>query len=76
VQWQVTFSLPANQAGVNVNPSQGTVNPGSGMPVQIQNQTQTHGLQGITGQKGSILFNPTTPDAGPAANLAYTTAGC
>ena len=76
VQWQVTFSQPANQAGVNVNPSQGTINPGGSIPVQIQNQTNAHGMQGITVQKGSILFNPTTPDAGPAANLAYTTAGC
>jgi hypothetical protein len=76
VQWRVTFSLPANQVGVTVNPNQGTVNPGSSMPIQIQYQADAPGPQGISGQQGSIEFNPTTPDAGPAANLAYTTVGC
>jgi hypothetical protein len=76
VQWQVVFSVPADQAGVNVNPNQGTLNPGSNMPVQIQNQTHAHGPQGVPSQQGSVDFNPATPDAGPSPSLAYTTVGC
>jgi hypothetical protein len=76
VQWQVTFSLPANQAGVNVGPNQGTLNPGSNMPIQIQNQTQANGPQGVPSQQGTIAFNPATPDAGSSPTVMYTTVGC
>ena len=76
VQWQVIFSEPADQVGVNVNPNQGTLNPGSSMPLQIQNQTHAHGPQGVAGQKGTIEFNPEIVGAGPPPNITYTTVGC
>lgn len=76
VQWQVAFSLPVNQVGVNVGPNQGTLNPGSSVPVQIQNQTHAHGPQGVPGQQGTIEFDSDTPDAGPSPSLTYTTVGC
>jgi hypothetical protein len=76
VQWRVSFSLPPNQAGINVNPNQGTLNSGSDMPIQIQNQTHATGPQGVPSQQGTIAFNPSTPDAGPSPNVAYSTVGC
>jgi hypothetical protein len=76
VQWQVTFSLPANQAGVNVGPNQGVLNPGSNMPIQIQNQTHANGPQGIPSQQGTITFNSATPQAGSPPTVMYTTKGC
>jgi hypothetical protein len=76
VQWQVTFSLPANQAGINVGPNQGMLNPGSNMPIQIQNQTHAGGPQGVPSQQGAIEFTPSTPDAGSSATVMYTTVGC
>jgi hypothetical protein len=76
VQWQVSFSLPTNQAGINVSPNQGTLTSGSSMPIQIQNQTHATGPQGVPGQQGTIAFNPSTPDAGPSPSLAYGTVGC
>ena len=76
VQWQVTFSLPANQAGINVGPNQGILNPGSSMPIQIQNQTQANGPQGVPSQQGTIAFTPATPDAGSSPTVMYTTVGC
>jgi hypothetical protein len=76
VQWQVRLSLPADQAGVSVSPNQGTLSPGSNMPVQIQNQTLANGPQGIPGQQGTIEFTPDTLDAGAPATLTYTTVGC
>jgi hypothetical protein len=76
VQWQVIFSLPADQAGVSVTPNQGTLNAGTSMPLQIQNQTYAHGPQGVAGQQGTIEFNPEVAGAGPSPSIAYTTVGC
>ena len=76
VQWQVIFSIPANQVGVNVNPNQGTLSAGASMPLQIQNQTSAHGPQGVAGQKGTIEFNPEVVGAGPSPDITYTTVGC
>jgi hypothetical protein len=74
VQWQATFSTPGNAGGVEVGPNQGTLRPGSSMPVQIHMRTKSNDSQG--GQQGTIQFSPTTPDAGPGPILSYTTAGC
>jgi hypothetical protein len=76
VQWQVIFSEPANQVGVNVTPNQGTLNAGASMPLQIQNQTYAHGPQGVVGQQGTIELNPETVGAGPSPDITYTTVGC
>jgi hypothetical protein len=76
VQWQVVFSLPADQVGVNITPNQGTLNAGTSMPLQIQNQTYAHGPQGVAGQRGIIEFNPEVAGAGPSPNITYTTVGC
>jgi hypothetical protein len=76
VQWQAIFSEPADQVGVNVTPNQGTLNAGTSMPLQIQNQTHAHGPQGVAGQQGTIEFNPQIVGAGPSPNITYTTMGC
>ncbi len=76
VQWQVIFSEPADQVGVNINPNQGTLNAGSSTPLQIQNQTHAHGPQGVDGQRGTIEFNAEIVGAGPSPNITYTTVGC
>ena len=76
VQWQAIFSLPSTQVGVSVNPNQGTLNPGTSVPVEILNQTQASGPQGVTGQKGIIEFNPEMLGAGPSVTLTYSTIGC
>jgi hypothetical protein len=76
VQWQAIYSVPLNQVGVAVTPTSGTLNPGTGEPVEIQNQTLASGPQGVTGQKGIIEFNPEMLGAGPSATLTYTTMGC
>jgi hypothetical protein len=71
VSWQAGFSVPADQAGVQVSPDHGDLDAGTSTVVQVQNQTQSGG-----GQQGSILFTPDTPEAGPAPSLSYTTMGC
>jgi hypothetical protein len=70
VDWQVVFSLPADRAGVRVDPQQGELAAGDTVLVQLQNSTQS------SGQQGAIDFAPASPDAGPPASLSYTTAGC
>jgi hypothetical protein len=74
VQWQAIFSTPGNAAGVEVGPNQGTLDPGSSMPIQIHNRTNPNDSQG--GQQGTIQFSPTTPAAGPGPILSYTTTAC
>jgi hypothetical protein len=79
-QWKATFSLPAQQAGVAVTPSQGELEAGDSVQIQIQNTTRANGSQGSSGRQGAITFTPTTSDAGSDAGafatLAYTTQGC
>jgi hypothetical protein len=70
VDWQVAFSLPADQAGVMVYPQQGELAAGDTVLVQLQNTTQS------TGQQGAVDFAPASPEAGPPASLSYTTTGC
>jgi hypothetical protein len=79
VQWQVTFSLPANSAGVEVDPNQGTMRPGTSIAIQIRNRTRDSGSQGVATQQGAIQFNPVnsaTPGAGPSPSVTYTAMGC
>jgi hypothetical protein len=76
LQWQATFSVAANQVGVNVGPNQGTLSPGTSTQLQIQNQAHANGPQGMAGRQGVMEFNPAMPDAGPSASLTYTTVGC
>lgn len=76
VQWQVNLSVPGNQAALNISPNQGTLNPGTSMSLQIQNQTQAHGPQGVSSQQGIIDFVVDTSNAGVPPHLSYTTVGC
>jgi hypothetical protein len=76
IQWQAIFSEPAAQVGVNVTPNQGTLNPGASVPLQIQNQTYSHGPQGVAGQQGTIELNSETVGAGPSPDITYATVGC
>lgn len=76
VQWQVNISVPANQAALNISPNQGTLNAGTSMPLQIQNQTHANGPQGVANQQGVIDFVVDTPAAGAPPHLSYTALGC
>jgi hypothetical protein len=83
-QWQATFSVPAEQAGVAVSPQRGELAAGGSIPIQLQNTTRSSGSQGVAGRQGVITFAPTAPDesqdagpdAGLSARLSYTTVGC
>jgi hypothetical protein len=84
VNWQATFSVPAQQAGVTVSPLRGQLAAGGSVPIQLQNTTRSNGSQGASGRQGVITFTPTAsddnqgagPDAGSSARLSYTTVGC
>jgi hypothetical protein len=84
VNWQATFSVPAQQAGVTVSPLHGQLAAGGSIPIQLQNTTRSNGSQGASGRQGVIAFTPTAsddnqdagPDAGASAKLSYTTVGC
>ena len=79
VQWKATYSFPANMAGVEVGPNQGTLRPGTSMPIQIHNRTRASSPQGVAGEQGTIQFSPVnanTPGVGPSPSLSYTTVGC
>jgi len=85
VNWQATFSAPAQQAGVAVSPQRGQLAAGGSIPIQLQNTTRSNGSQGVSGRQGVITFTPTAsdndnqdagPDAGSSASLSYTTVGC
>jgi hypothetical protein len=76
VEWQAVFSLPDALVGVAVNPQQGQLDTGASTPIQLQNNTQAGGPQGVPSQQGVIQFAPTTLAAGPPASLAYTATGC
>jgi Viral BACON domain len=70
VQWQVVYSVSADQAGVTISPRQGTLRAGNSIVVQVQSKRQSDGQQGI------IHFDPDTSAAGTPPSLSYTTAGC
>jgi hypothetical protein len=70
VQWQVVYSISADQAAVTISPRQGNVRAGTSMVIQIQSKRQSDGQQGV------IHFDPDTSAAGTPPSLSYTTAGC
>ena len=70
VQWQVVYSISADQAAVTISPRQGNVRAGTSMVIQIQSKRQSDGQQGV------IHFDPDTAAAGTPPSLSYTTAGC
>jgi hypothetical protein len=84
VNWQATFSVSAQQAGVTVSPLRGQLAPGGSVSIQLQNTTRSGGSQGGSGRQGVITFTPTVsgdnqdagPDAGSPVSLSYTTVGC
>jgi hypothetical protein len=84
VNWQATFSVSAQQAGVTVSPLRGQLAAGGSVPIQLQNTTRSNGSQGASGRQGVITFTPAasddnqdaTPVAGSSASLSYTTVGC
>jgi ASPM-SPD-2-Hydin domain-containing protein len=71
VQWQVSLSVPTDQAGVAVSPSEGELASGASTTIQLQLQDQSAGQQ-----QGVIRFVPETPEAGASPSLTYTTVGC
>jgi hypothetical protein len=84
VNWQATFSVPTQQAGVTVSPLHGQLATGGSIPIQLQNTTRSNGSQGSSGRQGVITFAPTAsednqgagPDASSSTSLSYTTVGC
>lgn len=70
VQWQVVFSVSADQAGVTISPRQGNLRAGTSIVAQIQNKRQPDGQQGV------IRFDPDTSAAGTPPSLSYTATGC
>jgi hypothetical protein len=76
VDWQVTFSVPQQQAGVVVDPQQGELDAGASIPIQVQTTTQSTGRHGGSGQQGAMSFAPAGSASNPPANLTYTIAGC
>jgi hypothetical protein len=70
VQWQVEFSVSADQAGVAVDPMQGDLSAGTSVALQISNTFQADA------QRGVLRFAPDSPAAGAAPSLSYTTSAC
>jgi hypothetical protein len=76
VQWQANLAVPANQAGVAISPSHGDLAAGASVSLQIRNTTDSDGSQGASSQRGVILFEPTSTDAGSPPSINYTITGC
>ena len=84
VNWQATFSVPTQQAGVTVSPLRGQLAAGGSIPIQLQNTARSNGSQGGSVRQGVITFTPMVsednqgagPDAGSSVSLSYTTVGC
>ncbi len=70
VQWQAVFSIPTDQAGIEVSPNQGGLRAGARVEIQVRTTTPS------TSQQGVIRFEPDSSDAGMAPSLSYTTTGC
>jgi hypothetical protein len=73
VQWQVSLSMPTDQTGVEVSPSEGELASGASTTIQLQLHRQD---QGAGQQQGVIRFVPETPEAGAPPSLTYTAVGC
>jgi hypothetical protein len=70
VQWQAQFSVSPDQAGVEVDPTQGDLSAGASSAIQIRNTAQADARNGV------ILFAPDSSAAGAPPSLSYTTASC
>jgi hypothetical protein len=70
VQWQVVFSVSADQVGVAVDPTQGNLSAGTSITLQISNTSQAGAQQGV------IHFAPDSSAAGAPPTLNYTTSNC
>lgn len=76
VHWQAVLSGSASPAGIAVTPTQGDLDAGASLPIQMQNTTRSTGPQRSSGQQGVIRFAPESAEAGTSPSLSYTTAGC
>lgn len=70
IHWQASFTVPADQANVNISPENGDLGPGESTAIQLQSTTQS------AGQQEAIRFTTSNSQAGPPASLSFTTAGC
>jgi hypothetical protein len=73
VQWQASFSVPTDQAGIEVSPHEGTLDSGASTEIQLQLHRQD---QSAGQQQGVMRFVPETPEAGPSPSVSYTIVGC
>ncbi len=76
VHWQLVLTGSADQVGVSVNPTQGNLDAGAGVPVKLVNTTRSSDSAGPASQQGVIRFAATSADAGSPASLSYTALGC
>jgi hypothetical protein len=70
VRWQVSFSSPTDQAGVDISPHEGDLAAGASTAIQLQDTSHSGG------QRNVIQFTATDPGAGPPPNLSFTPVGC
>ena len=70
VEWQADFSVPHDQAGVDVSPDHGQLRAGSSISLRVQNRSHD------SGQQGMIRFEVAPEDAGTPPTLNYTAQGC
>ncbi|HEX9036584.1 MAG TPA: hypothetical protein VF808_06285 [Ktedonobacterales bacterium] len=70
VSWQAQLSGSGDQAGVSVDPHDGTLDSGQSVSIQVQNTTQSSAQQGV------IQFAASSEDAGAPASVTYNAAGC
>ncbi len=69
VQWQADFSVPRDQAGIDITPDRGQLQAGTSVAIQLHNKSHD-------GQQGVIQFDSTAQGAGTPASLTYTTTAC
>lgn len=69
VQWQAVFA-GADQASIEVAPTQGDLHAGASVVLQIHNRSRAANQQGV------IRFEPDSSDAGTAPSLSYSSTGC
>jgi hypothetical protein len=70
MHWQTSFSVPTDQAGVDVSPNAGDLAPGASTVIQLQDVAH------FSGQPVVIRFTPTDPAAGSPPSLSFTLVGC
>jgi hypothetical protein len=70
VQWRAVLSIPADQAGVELDPMQGALSAGTSITLQIHSTSEEDALRGV------IIFALDSSAAGVPASLNYTTNSC